>query len=143
MCEIYNPDWRYAGMTRTEIEEHVKARCSYLISRKHIIPEISGKKIKFGITEKDIEHLVSDALYRTKGVLFINDISSLPQFFPKAKYIKTEKETKKGKRRVCFHYYEININGRILFLNIREDKTYKMVRLYSITDKIQTTATLK
>lgn len=45
MCEIYNPDWWYVGMTRTEIEEHVKARCSYLISRKHIIPEISGKKI--------------------------------------------------------------------------------------------------
>lgn len=85
MSETFNPDWRYAKMTRTEIEERVKARSSLLLSRRHIIPESSGRKIN----------------------------------------------------------YEININGRILFLNIREDKTYKMVRLHSITDKIQTTATLQ
>ena len=50
-------------MTRTEIEDYVKARSTFLTSHKHIIPESSGKKIKFGVTEKDIEHLVSDALY--------------------------------------------------------------------------------
>ena len=143
MDATYNPDWRYANMTRTEIEKHVKAQCKHLTSHKHIIPESSGKKIRFGVTEKDIEHLISDALYRTKGVLFINDISSLHHHFPKARYIKTEKETKKGKSRVLFHYYEININNRVLFLNIREDFTWKTVRLYSITDKIQTTATAK
>lgn len=143
MSEKYNPDWRYTNMTRTEIEDRVKARCKHLTSHKHIIPESSGKKIRFGITEKDIEHLISDALYRTKGVLFINDISSLQQYFPIARYIKTAKGTKKGKSRVLFHYYEININGRVMFLNIREDFTWKTVRLYSITDKIQTTATEK
>lgn len=143
MSETFNPDWRYAKMTRTEIEERVKARSSLLLSRRHIIPESSGRKIKFSVTEKDIEHLVSDALHRTRGGLFISDISTLTQYFQKANYVKTEKEWKKGKRNVYFHYYEININGRILFLNIREDKTYKMVRLHSITDKIQTTATLQ
>ena len=141
MNKIYNPDWRYANMTQTEIENHVKVRSSLLLTRQHIIPESSGKKIRFGVTEKDIEHLISDALYRTREVLFINDISSLHQYFPKARYIKTEKETKKGKPRVLFHYYEITINDRVLFLNIREDFIWKTVRLYSITDNIQTTAT--
>ncbi|MBR7024106.1 MAG: hypothetical protein IKI09_11670 [Bacteroidales bacterium] len=66
MSETFNPDWRYAKMTRTEIEERVKARSSLLLSRRHIIPESSGRKIKFSVTEKDIEHLVSDALHRTR-----------------------------------------------------------------------------
>lgn len=87
MDATYNPDWRYANMTRTEIEDRVKARCKHLTSHKHIIPESIGKKIRFGVTEKDIEHLISDALYRTREVLFINDISSLHQYFPKARYI--------------------------------------------------------
>ena len=32
MDEAYNPDWRYVNMTQTEIEDHVKARSSQLIS---------------------------------------------------------------------------------------------------------------
>lgn len=66
-------------MTRTEIENYVKARCTYLTSRKHIIPESSGKKI--------------------------------------------------------------NIDGRVLYLNIKEDIMWKTTRLHSITTKIQTATT--
>ena len=128
-------------MTRTEIEKQIKARCTFLTSRKHIIPESSGKKIKFGITEKDIEHLVSDSLYRTKGTLRLEDICVLHQYFQRALYIKTEKESKKGNPKVFYHYYEININGRILYLNIKEDVIWKTTRLHSITSKIQTTVT--
>ncbi len=69
MEETYNPDWRYANMAQTEIEDHVKARSSLLLTRQHMIPESSGKKIKFRVTEKDIEHLVADALHRSKDVL--------------------------------------------------------------------------
>ena len=75
MKEPYNPDWRYANMTQTEIEDHVKARSSLLISRQHIIPESSGKKIKFRVTEQDIEHLVADALHRAKGALISKRIN--------------------------------------------------------------------
>ena len=128
-------------MTRTEIEDYVKARSTFLTSHKHIIPESSGKKIKFGVTEKDIEHLVSDALYRSKGFLKLDDIPNLHNYFQKARYVKTEKEGKKGKAKVFFLYYEININGRILYLNIKQDIVWKTVRLHSITSKIQTTAT--
>ena len=128
-------------MSRTEIEDKVKAKCKYLTSKKHVIPESSGKKIKFGITEKDVEHLVSDALYRSRGMLRIDDISVLHHYFQKARYVKTEKDNKKNKPKVFFHYYEININGRILFLNIKEDIVWKTTRLHSITSKIQTTAT--
>ena len=32
-------------MTQTEIEDHVKARSSILLTRQHVIPDSSGKKI--------------------------------------------------------------------------------------------------
>ena len=82
-------------MSQTEIENHVKARSSVLLSQQHIILESSGKKIKFCVTEKDIEHLVADALHRAKGVLFISDISTLPRYYSSAKYIQSAKEIKK------------------------------------------------
>lgn len=141
MSEIYNPDWRYAGMTQTEIEDHVKARSSVLMSQQHVIPESSGKKIKFRVTEQDVEHLVSDALHRSKGVLYISDIRELPQFFKTAKYIKTDRDTKNSKKEVWYYYYELNIGGRVMYLNIMENKVRKTIRLHSITTKIQTTAT--
>lgn len=74
MDATYNPDWRYANMSQTEIENRVKARSSVLLTRQHIIPESSGKKIKFRVTEKNIEHLVADSLHRAKGALYISDI---------------------------------------------------------------------
>ena len=68
-------------MTRTEIENYVKARCSFLTSHKHIVPESSGRKMKFKVTEQDIEHLVSDALYRAREVFNISDIWNLHNYF--------------------------------------------------------------
>ena len=59
MDDTYNPDWRYANMTQTEIEDHIKVRSSILLTRQHVIPESSGKKIKFRVTEQDIEHITS------------------------------------------------------------------------------------
>ena len=53
MDDTYNPDWRYANMTQTEIEDHVKARSSLLLTRQHVIPESSGKKIKW-LTRKSL-----------------------------------------------------------------------------------------
>ncbi len=49
MDATYNPDWRYANMSQTEIEDRVKARSSVLLTRQHIIPESSGKKIYLNI----------------------------------------------------------------------------------------------
>ena len=143
MSDTYNPDWRYANMTQTEIEDHVKARSSQLLSQQHVIPESSGKKIKFRVTEQDIDHLVSDALHRAKGVLYISDISLLSQLFKNAIYVKTDKDTKKGKKEVWFYYYKLIIDGRVMYLNIMENKLRKTIRLHSITPKIQTTAAEK
>ena len=105
MSADQNPDWRYANMTRTEIEDHIKLRSSILTSHKHTIPQSSGRQIKFIVTKKDIEHLVSDALYRAHGVFFLSDISELPSHFHRAKYIKTEKDNKSKKTNVFYHYY--------------------------------------
>ena len=143
MPDSYNPDWRYANMMQTEIENHVKARSSVLLTKQHIIPESSGKKIKFRVTEQDIEHLVSDALHRTKGILFISEISALPQYFEKAIYVKTDKDTKKRKKEVWYYYYKLVIGDRVMYLNIMENKVRKTIRLHSITTKIQTTTTEK
>ena len=143
MSEAYNPDLRYESMSQTEIESHVKARSSQLLSQQHIIPESSGKKIRFRVTEQDLEHLVSGALHRAKGVLLISDISSLPQLFKSAVYVKTDRDTKKGQKGVWYYYYRIVINDRTLYLNIMENKFRKSIRLHSITSKIQTTANEK
>lgn len=143
MDATYNPNWRFANMSQTEIEDSVKTRSSVLLTRQHIIPESSGKKIKFRVTEQDIEHLVSDALHRSKGVLFLSDISELPRLFKTAKHVKTDRDTKNKKKEVWYYYYELNISGRIMYLNIMEDKVRKTIRLHSITTKIQTTATKK
>ena len=124
-------------MNRTEIENYVKARSTFLTSHKHVIPESSGRKMKFKVTEQDIEHLVSDALYRTRGVLNISDIWNLQIYFQSARYIKSEKDEKTGKSYIQFHYYEITINGRKMFLNIREDKKQHTTTLYSITREIK------
>jgi hypothetical protein len=137
MPEIYNPDWRYANMTQTEIENHVKARSSQLMSQPHFVTNTDGKKLKFRVTDKDIEHLVDDALHRAKGVLFLSDIPVLPEYFPKAVYIKTEKDTKKHSKGVCFHYYQIDINGRSMYLNFRDDKLRHHTNLHSITVEIK------
>ena len=137
MSDTYNPDWRYANMTQSEIEYHVKARCSQLMSQTHFVTNTQGKKLKFRVTNKDIEHLVDDALHRAKGALYINDLPALPEYFPKAVFVKTEKDSKKQIRGVFFHYYRIDINGRILFLNFREDRQRHHTNLHSITTGIK------
>ena len=137
MSERYIPDRRYANMTQTEIEDHVKARSSLLLSQQHVIPECSGKKIKFSVTEKDLEHLVADALHRAKGVLYLSDISELPRHFSSAKYIQSANDVKKGAKGVKFHYFEINIDGRKMYLNIKVDRKKKKTTLYSITAEIK------
>lgn len=137
MDATYNPDWRYANMSQTEIEDRVKARSSVLLTRQHIIPESSGKKIKFRVTEKNIEHLVAGSLHRAKGALYISDICELPKYFDQAKYIRSAKENKKNLKGVSFHYYEITIRGKKIYLNIRIDRKKKESFLYSITTKIK------
>ena len=137
MDKTYNPDWRYANMTQTEIENHVKARCSLLISQTHFVTNNRGKKLKFKVTNKDIEHLVDDALHRAKGVLFISDLPVLPNLFAKAVYVKTEKDSKKHVHGVFFHYYQIEIEERTLFLNFREDRLKHRANLHSITIEIK------
>lgn len=137
MDATYNPDWRYANMSQTEIEDRMKARSSVLLTRQHIIPESSGKKIKFRVTEKNIEHLVADSLHRAKGALYISDICELPKYFDQAKYIRSAKENKKNLKGVSFHYYEITIRGKKIYLNIRIDRKKKESFLYSITTEIK------
>lgn len=93
-----NPDWRYEGKSRTEIENEVKARSSVLLSKRHTISEKSGRKIRFNITEKDIEHLVSDATGRAKGTLYISDIPNLHRSFKSAIFVRSNKEAKKRRK---------------------------------------------
>ena len=124
-------------MTQTEIEGHVKARSSVLMSQTHFVTNTLGKKLKFRVTEKDIEHLIDDALHRAKGILYISDLPVLPDYFSKAVFVKTEEDTKKHIKGVFFHYYQIDINGRILFLNFREDRLRRRTTLHSITTEIK------
>ena len=137
MDATYNPDWRYVNMSQTEIEDHVKARSSLLMSQTHFVTDTKGKKLKFRLTDKDIEHLVDDALHRAKGVLYASDIPTLPEYFSKAMFIKTEKDTKKHSKGVYFHYYQIDIDGRLMYLNFRDDRIRHRTNLHSITIEIK------
>ena len=64
----------------------------------------------------------------------------MSQYFKNAIYIKTDKDTKKGRKEVRYYYYQLTINGRVMYLNIMENKLRKTIRLHSITVTIQTTA---
>ena len=107
------------------------------MSQTHFVTNTNGKKLKFRVTDKDIEHLVDDALHRAKGVLFVSDIPILPEYFPQAVFIKTEKDTKKHSKGVYFHYYQIDINGRLMYLNFKDDKLRHRTNLHSITTEIK------
>ena len=137
MDATYNPDWRYANMSQTVIEDRVKARSSQLMSQTHFVTDTKGKKLKFRVTDKDIEHLVDDALHRAKGVLYASDIPTLTEYFSKAVFIKTEKDTKKHSKGVYFHYYQIDIDGRLMYLNFRDDRIRHRTNLHSITIEIK------
>lgn len=132
-----NPDWRYEGKNRTEVEDMVKARSSSLMSKEHFVVKENGKKLKFKVTESDIEHLVSDALGRAKGTLYISDIPNLGKAIEKATFAGSEKDSKTNKGGVIYHYYEIKVAGRKMYLNIKEDKKHHKTRLHSITTKIK------
>ena len=72
------------------------------------------------------------------GVFHVReDLSVLTEYFPKAVFVKTEKESKKHVKGVFFHYYQINIKGRILYLNFREDRLRRRNTLHSITTEIK------
>lgn len=132
-----NPDWRYSGMSRTEIANEVKARSSILLSKRHSIPQDSGRGIKFSATNDDIEHLISDAQGRAKGTFYISDIPNLHRYFGKAKFIKRVRDTKHDNNGVHFNYYEITVAGRKMYLNIREDRKRHRTTLYSVTKAIK------
>ena len=87
------------------------------------------------VGEKDIEHLVSDALGRAKGVLRLSDISTLHTHFKKTTYEGSAKDTK-GREGVVFYYYKITIDGREMYLNIMDDKLRHRKTLHSITSKM-------
>lgn len=132
-----NPDWRYNGMSRRDIENTVKARSSILLSKRHSIPQDSGRGIKFSVTNDDIEHLIDDAIGRANGVFFISDIQNLHRYFGKAKFVKRERDTKHGNSGVHFNYYEITVAGRKMYLNIKEDRKRHRTTLYSITKALK------
>ena len=52
MVTTHDPDWRYANMTQSEIEEHVKARSSRLMSQTHFVVNLQGKKLKFRVIKE-------------------------------------------------------------------------------------------
>lgn len=108
-----------------------------MLSQEHYVLDDKGKKLKFTVEEKDVEHLISDALYRTKGTLFISDIKTLHQYFPTATYVETVKD-RDGRKGVFFHYYKISIDGREMLLNIEDDKNRHSRRLHSITSAQKT-----
>jgi len=130
-----NPDWRYEKMSRSDIDRDIKRRSSYLTTHQHSVIDDNGRQLKFYVGENDIEHLVSDALGRTKGKLHLSDISTLHKHFQNATYAGSAKDTK-GRKGVVFHYYKITIDGREMYLNIMDDKLRHRKTLHSITSKI-------
>lgn len=130
-----NPDIRYANMSRSEIDSSIKRRSTYLTTHQHTVVDGNGRQLRFYVGEKDVEHLVSDALGRAKGTLRLSDISTLHTHFKNATYEGSSKDTK-GRKGVVFHYYKITIDGREMYLNIMDDKLRHRKTLHSITSKM-------
>ena len=131
-----NPDWRYDGKSRTEIGNMVRARSSSLMSKEHFVIKEDGKKLKFKVTEKDVEHLISDALGLAKGTLYISDIPNLGKAIEKAIFA-GKGDDKDGRKWVKYYYYEIKISNRKMYLNIEKDRKRNRTTLHSITKSIK------
>lgn len=132
-----NPDKEFVGLSRTEIENRVKKQSRHLTSRKHTFTLKDGRRIKFSVTNKNIEHYISDAGGRAKGVLNISDIKNLDKSFSHAVHVSSAGDVKKRSGGVKFHYFETSINGKTIYLNGKEDKKKKKNEIYSITKEIK------
>lgn len=82
------------------IDISIKRRSTYLTSHQHIVVDAEGRQLKLYVGERDIEHLVSDALGRSKGVLRLSDISTLHTHLKKS-HLRGFRKRHQGTKRRC------------------------------------------
>lgn len=132
-----DPDREYRGLSRAEIDARVKKQASHLTRKAHYLTLKNGKRLKFYISDKNIEHLVSDAGGRAKGALNISDIQKLDASFSKAVHVNSADDIKKVGSGIKYHYFRTKVTRKTIFLNIKEDKRKRRVELHSITKEIR------
>jgi hypothetical protein len=106
--------------------------------------QIGSQTIRISFTQYGNKHLYSDVMGRNK-FLQRTDLLSLDDALKKSRYVKTTPSFKSRRDGIDkFHYFETDIHGSHVYLNVAEKKNVGKdghVRVsrfvYSITDKIQ------
>ena len=125
------------------LKTHYMHQMEPLLATRQAMPtRESDKSISVGFTKIGNEHLYSDTFGRSK-VLRKEDLKALDQLLTRATYI-DDKELAEGEHKyniVHFYYYQVNLHGQKVRLNVaKERRTRKngqiKIRhyLYSIND---------
>lgn len=143
-CAIINEC--YNDLSKSEsavVKKHYMREMEPLLTKK-ISVNGNGHPMNVGFSKYGNKHLYSDTFGRS-SVLTKDDLASLDSLLAGAKFIKKVAKSKPRRDRIeRFYYYEAELHGRKVYLNVGEtdiiSRTGKIRHdrfLYSITDTIQ------
>lgn len=143
-CAIINEC--YNDLSKSEsavVKKHYMHEMEPLLTKK-ISVNGNGHPMNVGFSKYGNKHLYADTFGRS-SVLTKDDLASLDSLLTGAKFIKKVAKSKPRRDRIeRFYYYEAELHGRKVYLNVGEtdiiSRTGKIRHdrfLYSITDTIQ------
>lgn len=143
-CAIINEC--YNDLSKSEsavVKKHYMREMEPLLTKK-ISVNGNGHPMSVGFSKYGNKHLYADTFGRS-SVLTKDDLASLDSLLAGAKFIKKVSKSKPRRDRIeRFYYYEAELHGRKVYLNVGEtdiiSRTGKIRHdrfLYSITDTIQ------
>ena len=143
-CAIINEC--YNDLSKSEsavVKKHYMREMKPLLTKK-ISVNGNGHPMNVGFSKYGNKHLYADTFGRS-SVLTKDDLASLDSLLAGAKFIKKVAKSKPRRDRIeRFYYYEAELHGRKVYLNVGEtdiiSRTGKIRHdrfLYSITDTIQ------
>ena len=143
-CAIINEC--YNDLSKSEsavVKKHYLHEMEPLL-RKKISVNGNGHQMKVGFSRYANKHLYSDTFGRS-SILTKDDLASLDKILAGGKFIKKVAKSKPRTDRIeRFYYYEAELRGRTIYLNVAETDIISpsgKIRhdrfLYSVTDRIQ------
>ncbi len=143
-CAIINEC--YNDLSKSEsavLKKHYMREMEPLLTKK-VSVNGNGHPMNVGFSRYGNKHLYADTFGRS-SILTKDDLASLDSILAGAKFIKKVAKSKPRRDRIeRFYYYEAELHGRTVYLNVGEtdiiSPTGKIRHdrfLYSITDRIQ------
>lgn len=143
-CELLQKCWKEKVRTESNRERlHYMHEMEPLLKKK-VAVNGNGHSMSVGFSKYGNKHLYSDIYGRSK-VLQKNDLKDVDKLLANAKFIKKVGLSKYRNDDIKrFYYYEVQLHGRTVYLNVAETDIYTNKKglshnrfLYSVTDSIK------